>query len=116
MAQRLEAALRRPARSDDIRARAGAAKTEPAPETFTTASPSPRLDTTLRRPLKADEGRAPSGATKSPSEPSTPAPDQAPAEKDARARGADTKPAKSSFYDSLEEEMASLLNRPPSKP
>jgi hypothetical protein len=52
-------------------------------------------------------------------EPTTPAADEASADSatGARGRGGDAKGAGGkSFYDSLEEEMASLLNRPSSKP
>jgi flagellar protein FliO/FliZ len=115
MAQRLEAALRRPGRSDDTRTALGAHKAtgEVAPET----AASPRLDPTLRRPLKADDLRPGPGAGKS--EPAAPGTDDAAADpaKAAPARSADAKPApQKSFYDSLEQEMASLLNRPPPKP
>ena len=73
MAQRLEATLRRPAKSsDDARTAAGSPKTtgeQSAPEPFAAAPPFARLDTMLRRPFRADEPRAPSGAPKAPSEP-----------------------------------------------
>ena len=73
MAQRLEATLRRPAKSsDDARTAAGSLKTtgeQSAPEPFVAAPPFARLDTMLRRPFRADEPRAPSGAPKAPSEP-----------------------------------------------
>ena len=52
-------------------------------------------------------------------EPTTPPADEASADPapDARERGGDAKSAGGkSFYDSLEQEMASLLNRPSSKP
>src|SRR5262249_44389561 len=115
MAQRLEAALRRPAKGDDGRTALGGQKAmgETAPET----AASPRLDPTLRRPLKADDLRARAGAGKSePAAPGT-ADSAADAAKAGRERGADAKPApQKSFYDSLEQEMASLLNRPPPKP
>jgi flagellar protein FliO/FliZ len=107
MAQRLEAALRRPAKRDDARTASDAQRAvgEAAPET----PASPRLDTTLRRPLKSDDLRSGAGASKN--EPAGPATDEA-----ARARNADAKSApQKSFYDSLEQEMASLLNRPPPK-
>jgi flagellar protein FliO/FliZ len=115
MAQRLEAALRRPGKSDDARTASGAQRTagEAAPET----PASPRLDTTLRRPLKPDDLRPWAGAGKN--EPAGPGTDEATTDpaKAARARSADAKPApQKSFYDSLEQEMASLLNRPPPKP
>ena len=100
MAQRLEAALRRPAKADDTRTAAGAPKSEPVSEPFP-AAPS-RLDATLRRPFKGDDVRAPASAPKPVNEP-TPTAD-----------GGDAKGAgQKSFYDSLEQEMASLLNRPP---
>src|SRR5438132_7991559 len=115
MAQRLEAALRRPAKSEDARAAPPAPKAagEPAPESeaLTTPAPSPRPDAALRRPLKTD---APAPKTSG-----EPASDETPADpaRGARGKSADAKPApQKSFYDSLEQEMASLLNRPPSKP
>jgi flagellar protein FliO/FliZ len=114
MAQRLEAALRRPAKSDDARAAPPTPKAgEPAPESeaLTAPAPSPRPDAALRRPLKTD---APAPKTLG-----EPASDETPADpaRGARGKSADAKPApQKSFYDSLEQEMASLLNRPPSKP
>ena len=115
MAQRLEAALRRPAKSDDARpappAPKAAGEATPESEALTTPAPSPRPDAALRRPLKTD---AP--APKTPGEPAS---DETPADpaRGARGKSADAKPApQKSFYDSLEQEMASLLNRPPSKP
>jgi len=73
MAQRLEATLRRPAKSsDDARTAAGSPKMtgeQSAPEPFAAAPPFARVDTMLRRPFRADEPRAPSGAPKAPSEP-----------------------------------------------
>src|SRR5262249_16488917 len=62
MAQRLEAALRRPGKSEDTRAAPPPkAAGEPAPESeaFTPPPPFPRPDMTLRRPLKTDDARAP---------------------------------------------------------
>jgi flagellar protein FliO/FliZ len=118
MAQRLEAALRRPAKGDDTRTAAGAPKSEPASEPFT-AVPSSRSEATLRRPFKSDDLRAPLSPPKPANEPTAPAPDEASADpaSDTTGRGGDTKSAGGkSFYDSLEQEMASLLNRPPSKP
>ena len=70
-----------------------------------------------RSPLKPDDLRPWAGAGKN--EPAGPGTDEATADpaKAARARSADAKPApQKSFYDSLEQEMASLLNRPPPKP
>jgi hypothetical protein len=128
MAQRLEAALRRPGKSEDARSAPPAPKAagEPAPEgeVFTPPAPSPRPDMALRRPLRSDDTRAaPPAPPKTPAEPTAAPSDEAPAAtpadpaKGARGKGPDTKPApQKSFYDSLEQEMASLLNRPPSKP
>jgi hypothetical protein len=88
-----------------------------------------RLEAALRRPAKPDEGAprtAPELAHDDTHEPAPPPPVRAPAPAEARpARGdgrtarAEPRPApqqKSSLYDSLEQEMASLLGRPNSKP
>jgi flagellar biogenesis protein FliO len=111
MAQRLEAALRRPAKTDDTRAAAGAPRTESAPDTPIAAPPFARPEPTLRRPFRSDDARGGAlGAPKVPSEPAAPASDDG-------SRDAEGKPGQQkSFYDSLEQEMASLLNRPPQKP
>jgi flagellar protein FliO/FliZ len=86
MAQRLEAALRRPARNDEARSAQPAAKTEPA-----------AAETEAEPPTSREAAR--------------------PARGDARsARGADAPAPQKSLYDSLEQEMASLLGRPGSKP
>jgi len=93
MAQRLEAALRRPPKSfdknDEVRA------SEPAPK----LAPEPAAE---------------------PSAPPSPARAAAPGEPTQQARGAalgDAKPGpRKSLYDDLENEMASLLGRPNSKP
>jgi flagellar protein FliO/FliZ len=123
MAQRLEAALRRPGKSDDARAAPPAPKAagEAAPEgaVFTPPAPSPRPDMALRRPLKTDDTRAaPPAPPKTLGEPAAAPSDEAqaatPADpaKGARGKGPDTKPApQKSFYDSLEQEMASLLGK-----
>jgi len=122
MAQRLEAALRRPGKSDEARAPAGGKVAgEPQGGPFTPKSPPfPRLSPAQLRPFKTDEARA-SIPAKPSSEPAAPVTDEggAPAESTQGARGPsnDAKPAQQkSFYDSLEQEMASLLNRPPPKP
>ena len=117
MAQRLEAALRRPAKGDDTRSAAGGPKSEPASEAFG-AAPSSRSDTTLRRPFRSDDLRSPLSPPKPANEPTAPAADEASADPatDTRERGGDKSAGGKSFYDSLEQEMASLLNRPPSKP
>jgi flagellar protein FliO/FliZ len=92
MAQRLEAALRRPAKSsDNARTAAGNPKTtgeQAAPEPFTAAPPSARLDTMLRPPFRANEPRAPSGAPKALTEPAAP-----PREPDTQGRGDDKAPS-----------------------
>jgi flagellar protein FliO/FliZ len=93
MAQRLEAALRRPVKGDDARTAQPAPRGAPAPtatddEEFAAPPPPPA------RP-------APSSDTARPARPET------------RAPRADAKPApQKSLYDSLEQEMASLLGRP----
>jgi flagellar protein FliO/FliZ len=119
MAQRLEAALRRPSQSDEARAPAGGKASEPTPQGGTFAPKlSPRPNPALLRPFKTDEARAPIPA-KPTSEPATPVTDEgaAPAESTQGSPRNDAKPAQQkSFYDSLEQEMASLLNRPPPKP
>ena len=106
MAQRLEAALRRP-KTDDTRAAGGAPRTEPAPDMPTAAPPFARPQPTLRRPFRSDDTRGLAAAPKVPSEPGAPASDGA---------SGDAEGQQKSFYDSLEQEMASLLNRPPQKP
>ena len=86
MAQRLEATLRRPAKSsDDARTAAGK---QAAPEPFRAAPPSARLDTMLRPPFRANEPRAPSGAPKALTEPAAP-----PRELDTQGRGDDKAPS-----------------------
>ena len=90
MAQRLEAALRRPPRSEDARAAPAAARAEPAPA--------------------ASEEHAPETRTPSPPEPARAARGE-PRSGRAAAQAAPQK----SLYDSLEQEMASLLGRPAGK-
>jgi len=102
MAQRLEAALRRPAKSsDNARTAAGNPKTtgeQAAPEPFTAAPPSARLDTMLRPPFRANEPPEPSGAPKALTEPAAPprepdtqaGDDKAPSEPAAAPREPDT--------------------------
>jgi flagellar protein FliO/FliZ len=86
MAQRLEATLRRPAKSsDDARTAAGK---QAAPGPLRAAPPSARLDTMLRPPFRANEPREPSGAPKAPSEPAAP-----PRELDTQGRGDDKAPS-----------------------
>jgi hypothetical protein len=86
MAQRLEAALRRPPRADDARSETEkAAGSEGEIEPTTAAVQSTR--TAAAEPLK------------------TPRPDT-------KAARSEAKPGPNSLYDSLEQEMASLLGRP----
>jgi hypothetical protein len=97
MAQRLEAALRRPVKNDDGRSAPGAPKAAPAPageEEEYAAAPSPP-----------------------PARPAPPPDSARPARGDARPARAGAQPApQKSLYDSLEQEMASLLGRPNNKP
>ena len=152
MAQRLEAALRRPAKGGDKSdAAPPTPKAEPAPEAGEFGPPPPRFGAAFRRPLRADDSRAPPPAPKAAGEPASPEQEFAPAPLPPRLgaaprrpfidegraippapkpagepteaepeaprggpEGADAKPApQRSLYDSLEQEMASLLNRPP---
>jgi flagellar protein FliO/FliZ len=112
MAQRLEAALRRPARSTESR------DTAPRPE------PKPRLAAEPPRPpagvepaaseptpIREPEPEPPPAAAAEP----TPAPPPEPVKPAQAATEPKPAPAKSVF-DSLEEEMANLLGRPPNKP
>ena len=95
MAQRLEAALRRPAAKPDDASRAP----QPAPKAAAQPAPEPMHDEI--------EGEPPPPAPRAPATPRG----------DARPARADAKPApQKSLYDSLEQEMASLLGRPNNKP
>ena len=89
MAHKLEAALRRPGatRRDAPSANAPPALTEPVPPT------APEHDGNGGRHLSGAQPQADAGS----------------------ATGAEGKPPSKSLFDSLEEEMASLLNRPPEK-
>jgi hypothetical protein len=82
MAQRLEATLRRPAKSSDDARTAAGKQTAPGP--LRAAPPSARLDTMLRPPFRANEPREPSGAPKALTEPAAP-----PRELDTQGRGDD---------------------------
>ncbi len=101
MAHRLEAALRKPKTAD--------AREAAAPSLAQRATPSPE-------PGAQAEAAAPPPASSPPSPPAPPAPPRA-------ARAAEAKPARpdvpakegKALYDSLEQEMASLLGRPASK-
>ncbi len=117
-ASRLGAALRRPFSTDDVRAGPFAPKTagEAAAgdmDEFAPAPSGPRFDTVPRRPFQTDEAR-PTPPAPAANEMPEAAP---PAHTQESADVTDGKPAPpKSLYDSLEQEMASLLNRPPSKP
>jgi flagellar biogenesis protein FliO len=110
MAQRLEAALRRPARTTESR------DTPPRPE------PKPRLAEAPRPPASAEPVPPPEPAPVREPEPEPPpatAAEPAPAPEPAKPAepAAEPKPAPAkSVFDSLEEEMANLLGRPQSKP
>ena len=97
MAQRLEAALRRPtAKADDARA------PQPAPKAAAQPAPEPTHDEIQEQP---------------PPPAPTPPESLRPQRGDARPARAEAKPApQKSLYDSLEQEMASLLGRPDNKP
>ena len=129
MAQRLEAALRRPAKPADKPGDKAADARQPA---STPGGPPPsgerdefappprpsRFESPPRRPFKADDLRASSPPTppKAAGEPgAAEAEDGAPRPDAVRPGAPEAKPSKS-LYDSLEQEMASLLNRPPTKP
>ncbi|HEY7663027.1 MAG TPA: flagellar biosynthetic protein FliO [Xanthobacteraceae bacterium] len=115
MAQRLEAALRRPAKPGDKSGPTGApmpgtsAAGEP-PDEFAPPPRPARPDAGVRRPWRSDEARVGAVAAKAAGEPDETETDASPA---AAAR---PEPKPQSLYDSLEQEMASLLNRPPAKP
>jgi flagellar protein FliO/FliZ len=100
MAQRLEAALRRPNTRVEERAPAPSPKVEPR-------LPEPVAEEAAE-PIAVPEGSAsPASAANEPS---------APARGDERPARTDSKPApQRSLYDSLEQEMASLLGRPGNK-
>jgi len=78
-----------------------------------------RLEAALRKPSRAKEPRTPEPTPPPPPEtsaaPETPEPPPAPSE--SKSATTEQKPAApKSLYDSLEQEMASLLGRPPDKP
>jgi flagellar protein FliO/FliZ len=116
MAQRLEAALRRPAKPAE---KTGPGVPPPpgapvAAEPLDEFAPPPRAarpDAGLRRPWRSDDARAAQGAPKPADEPAATEAEPAPG----AAPRPEPKPQKS-LYDSLEQEMASLLNRPSTKP
>jgi hypothetical protein len=111
--------LRRPFRADDLRSAAPAPRPggERGKAESEEGAPAPRFEGGLRRPFKADDLRSGTAA---------PTPADKPADKPAdepstgeAAEGAappDTGAKPKSLYDSLGQEMASLLNRPTPKP
>jgi hypothetical protein len=107
--------LRRPFRADDLRSAAPAPR--PGGERGNAESeegaPAPRFEAGLRRPLKADDLRSAAAAPKPADKPAD-EPGTSEAAEGASPADADAKPK--SLYDSLEQEMASLLNRPTPKP
>jgi flagellar protein FliO/FliZ len=108
---RMESPLRRPFRADDLRSAAPAPRPGGEPGSAESEEGAPRFESGLRRPFKADDLRsgAPKPADKPADEPSTGG-----AAEGASPADAGAKPK--SLYDSLEQEMASLLNRPTPKP
>jgi len=125
--------LRRPFRTDESRSSPFAPKTaEPAApgmDEFTPAPSSPRFDAMPRRPFRTDDARPAPPIPNAAGEPAAseapevaPPPPHAPESTDVpdapdTTASPEGKPApQKSMYDSLEQEMASLLNRPPSKP
>jgi hypothetical protein len=114
MAQRLEAALRRPPRTNEVRPeeptpRAMTADTDSAPPANPRAAAPPRTNEVrpeepTPRAMTADTDSAP------PANPRAAAPPPA----ESSAARAEPKPPKS-LYDSLEKEMANLLGRPSGK-
>jgi flagellar protein FliO/FliZ len=127
MAQRLEAALRRPSRSEDARPPPPApkadlnvepkaeSKVDPKAESKAESKPESKIEPKNEAPATptdAGEELAPPQAAAQPR--STEG--AAPARTDARPARSDGKPtAQKSLYDSLEQEMASLLGRPAGK-
>jgi hypothetical protein len=107
----MESPLRRPFRADDLRSAAPAPRPGGEPGSTESDEPAPRFEGGLRRPFKADDLRsgAPKPADKPADEPST-------SEGAEGASPADAGAKPKSLYDSLEQEMASLLNRPTPKP
>ena len=119
MAQRLEAALRRPSRSDDARppppAPKADLKVEPKLEPKAESKPEIKIEPKNEgpaAPTDAGEELAPPQAAVQPRATEG----AAPARTEARPARSDGKPtAQKSLYDSLEQEMASLLGRPAGK-
>jgi hypothetical protein len=110
---RMDSPLRRPFRADDLRSAAPAPRPSGESGSGESEEGAPRFEPGLRRPFKADDLRsgaaAPKPADKPAEEPST-------SEAAEGASPADAGAKPKSLYDSLEQEMASLINRPTPKP
>jgi hypothetical protein len=110
---RMESPLRRPFRADDLRSAAPAPRPGGEPGSAESEEPAPRFEPGLRRPFKVDDLRSAAAAPKPPDKPAD-EPSTGGAAEGASPPDAGAKPK--SLYDSLEQEMASLLNRPTPKP
>jgi hypothetical protein len=118
MAHRLEAALRRPTHPAAEPTPAGSAMTKPVSEPMT--RPSAAADMTMPAAVRPAAPVAPppppaAGGSPAPA-PAAAEPARAPAEpKMPKVVRPESKPAAKAVYDSLEQEMASLLGRPSGK-
>jgi flagellar protein FliO/FliZ len=112
---RMESPFRRPFRADDLRSATPAPRPagEPGSAESEEGAPAPRFEPGLRRPFKADDLRSGAAAPKPADKPAD-EPGTGEAAEGASAPDPGAKPK--SLYDSLEQEMASLLNRPTPKP
>jgi flagellar protein FliO/FliZ len=112
---RMESPLRRPFRADDLRSATPAPRPggEPGSTESEEGAPAPRFEPGLRRPFRADDLRSGTAAPKPADKPAN-EPGTGEAAEGASPPDASAKPK--SLYDSLEQEMASLLNRPTPKP
>src|SRR5262245_21567700 len=112
---RMESPLRRPFRADDLRSAAPAPRPggEPGSTESEEGAPAPRFEGGLPRPPRAEEP-APGRAATKPADKPADEPGTGEAAEGASPPDASAKPK--SLYDSLEQEMASLLNRPTPKP
>jgi DNA polymerase-3 subunit gamma/tau len=124
MAQRLEAALRRPARTSEPRDAGSRQGPRQAPASREPASPAREPAPTSHevaapnREQAAPEppATAPETTPETTPEPQPAAAPEANAEPEPKPEAAEAKPAPAkSVFDSLEEEMANLLGRPPNK-
>jgi hypothetical protein len=119
---RLDSTLRRPFRPDDLRAAPPPAAPKPTGEPSESegpAAPAARFEPAPRRPFRPDDLRSAAPAPKPAGEPAASASEEAtptPAPQPEPEEPAPTEGKPKSLYDSLEQEMASLLNRPTPKP